>query len=254
METENIETKEDYSSTPATAQEVRALKRILFKDEARKVLGFRSGPYTETEILTHFYNLVIPKLENKTKNLTKFIDAKNLLLRAQIENQVEKNGKFELNIPFRNICKNCGGTGERYRFFPKQIDVKCNKCENGELIISCPACKGTGRYVKESGNLKINVKCNKCHKINKETGKKEPVVFDEKTGNFLVGKIKVKCRFCRGSGTFSKPVLDSYIRTTTPCKVCGGKGFHFHTVKEPDNPVISQDLGKVIKSAVAITE
>lgn len=246
MENQNIEVTQ---SAPATAQEVREAKLLTSTSEARTILGFESDPYTDVELLTHFYNLVAPKIENKeTKDLKKFIDAKNLLLRPQVENQVEQNGKFELQIPFENVCPNCGGAGERYKFFKKMVEVTCKFCDEGEAIINCPACKGTGRFVKDNGNLKIDVKCKKCNKTDTETGESEPVLFDPETGDPLVGKIKVRCRMCRGSGKFQKLVIDSYIKSTTYCRSCRGKGFKL--VKEPDNPVISQDLGKVIKGAV----
>jgi len=242
MESENVNIVESNSSsqTPATAQEVREVKLLTSVKEAKKVLSFNLEKYSDIELLTHFQNSILPKLEkHETKDLKQMIDAKNLLLRPEIERQVEQNGKFTLNIPFETSCTSCCGTGERYKFFKKIIEVECKFCDKGELIITCPACKGSGRYIKDTPDLKINVKCKKCNKVN------------EKTDEILVGKIKVKCRTCRGSGKFSKLVIDSYIKSTTYCKDCRGKGFRYKKVKEPDNPVIPANIGQEIKNAVA---
>lgn len=247
MENENIEVSQ---IDPATAQEVREAKLLISQSEARIVLGFDLDPYTDTELLTHYRNSVYPKIDKKdTKNLKQVIDAKNILLRLTVEKQIEQNGKFDLQIPFANICPICKGAGETYKFFKEMVEVPCKFCDEGEVIITCPACKGTGRFVKDNGDLKINVKCKKCNKEDKESGESVPVVTDKETGKPLIGKIKVRCRMCRGSGKFQKLVIDSHIKSTTYCRSCRGKGFT--QLKEPDNPVISQDLGKVIKDAVA---
>jgi len=263
MESNNTEVQGSNPSslTPATAQEIREAELLSSQDEAKTILGFDLESYTEMDLLTHYQKLVIPKiedpeLEKKEQHLIKqIIDAKNILQRLKVEKQLEENGKFGLEFPFEEIdsrctiCPSCNGYGERFEFFPKIVEVPCKFCKNGEVIITCPACRGTGRYNRDLGNVKIKVACKKCHKVN-EKDENVPVVSDEKTGEPLVGKIKVKCRVCRGSGKFRKIVLDSFIKTTTYCKHCKGRGFHLNRT-QPDNPVIPQEIGKVIKNAVA---
>lgn len=233
MENENTEIKESSSSldAPATAQEVREVKLLTSVKEANKVLASYSLDYSTPDFFPRFETLAKTKIDNnETKDLKQLGDAKNILHRKDLQDQVKEYGKFELNIPFEKVCPTCGGGGERYKFFKKVIEVNCKYCDNGEVIITCPKCRGSGN----------DGKCTKCNKI------------DEKTGKALIGKIKVKCRMCRTCpGKFQKLVIDSYIKSTTYCRDCKGLGFCYKKPKQVDNPAIPSNIGQEIKKAVA---
>lgn len=223
--------------TPTTAQDVAEAKILTSLKESEKILGIGSKPYDIPDLLKNFLVQRVVKIENKEakEDLRLLTDAKNILLRPQIEKQVEKNGKFDLTgqIPFENICPVCNGLGEKLKFYRKTVGVVCKYCDGGTKIITCNACKGTGRYKRERDGLIINVECNKCH------------------GE---GKRKVKCRKCRGKGTFMKMTIDHHIKSTTHCKTCKGLGFippePEKKIPQPDNPALPYDLGQQIKGAV----
>ncbi len=203
--------KVDISYTPATAQEVTEARLITSVKKAKTILGIESVEFSMPEMLKQFQDSFISKSEKgeTKKDLKQVIDSKNLLLRLKVESQIEQYGKFTLEVPYNTACIHCSGAGERYRFFYKDVEVECKYCDKGDLIIHCKACKGTGTYVnpKAPPNSK-GVPCIRCN---------QP---DSKTGEILVGKRKVKCRACLGTGRFKKFVIDSHIKTTTYCKHC----------------------------------
>lgn len=231
--------KVEATQTPATAQDVEEAKMIIFANDAKRVLGL-SDDYSMIELLTRFQELE----EEGIGSLKQLVDSKNILLRQEVEKQVEEFGKFSLQIPFETACVQCCGSGERYKFYIKAVEVDCKFCEDGTLIVPCRACKETGTYIKPGGE---EVPCNKC---NRE---------DPKTGELLVGKRRVKCKKCAHTGKigkFEKKVLDSKIKSTTYCKACRGKGYLSRKKKtkknnQLGNPVISETLGNQIKNAVA---
>lgn len=244
--------KEQISYTPATAQEVAEAKLITSVQEAKKILDLESiANFSMQDLLTNFDDVFSTKMEKgETKDLKQIIDSKNLLLRLQVESQVEKYGKFTLQVPYDTACIYCSGAGERYKFFYKSVEVDCKYCDHGELIISCKDCKGTGTYVnpKAPPNSK-GVPCTTCNQKDPKSG----IDPETKETIILVGKRRVKCRVCRGTGRFEKFVIDSHIKSTTYCKHCRGKGFirKIKKNKQIDNPVIPANLGQEIKKAVA---
>lgn len=236
---------------PATAQEVTEARLITSVKEAKTILDLGSVvEFSMPELLKHFQNSFSTTIEKgETKNLKQIIDSKNLLLRLEVERQVEKYGKFTLEVPYDTACIHCSGAGERYKFFYKSVEVDCKYCDKGELIIPCKACK-EGTYVNpKAPPTSKGVPCIRCNKEDPKSG------LDPETEQImiLVGKKRVKCRPCRGTGRFEKFVIDSHIKSTTYCKHCRGRGFvgNIKKNKKIDNPVIPASLGNEIKKAVA---
>jgi len=236
------------SSTPITAKQYSEAVNLITIDEAHKLLGIKPDHNIET-LLKSFEILVDCKIENhETKDLRSLTDAKNILLRKQVENQIEETGRFDLSglVPFKDICKNCHGAGELYQFFRRSVEEDCRFCEGKKTITkTCKDCKGTGRYVKNDTDLKINVECRSCDK-------------DPETGKPLGTKTE-KCRACRGKGKFRKMRIAPKIEDTTHCRPCKGRGWKFvaperqpqpEREKNPLNPVLSADLASKIKTTM----
>jgi hypothetical protein len=122
-----------------------------------------------------------------------------------IIDQVAENKRFSLpEEPFgEETCTKCNGLGHKI-LFERELSVRtCLKCESGKKIVPCKKCQN-GRFIREKGDLKINVECKFCH------GTKSR---------------EVKCRTCRGSGELRKMVITPKIKSTTPCKHCRELGF-----------------------------
>jgi len=241
----------------ATAQDLAVLISVTNIDEASKLLNLPDA-YDVPTMLTAFENEIHASINNKkTRMLKPLTEAKNILLRSQIEQMIEENGRFDLAgmIPFEEACIHCKGSGELYKFFRKAATVPCKFCtdgkpeDNGYVFITCRACKGTTRYKKQQKGLTINVECTRCHK----DAEGKPT-----------GQERVKCRACLGKATFRKLVIDSTIKSTTHCRHCKGRGFVLpeppakkakaHKTEKsydatPANPVISADLGAQLKGA-----
>jgi hypothetical protein len=174
-------------------------------------------------------------------------EAKNVLTQHFLLNQILKDGAFEIpkNLPFEKICNWCNGTGEKYLFNRTRKEVKCNRCEEGQVWVRCRSCKGTTRYVvnfKEGG--KIDVQCRTC-KDSPEEHK---------------GEVQVKCRVCQGTQIAQIMVLDHSLKSTTPCPVCDELGFILPKESKskpalaPDNPVLAGDLAEKLKQQIDDTE
>jgi len=218
---------------PATAQDVATAKLLVDIEEAEALLGFgKKKDYSVNDLLKSFEVCFQVFEENgETKKILPLTNAKNILMRHQIEQMVAENGRFDVTgmIPFEKICLSCRGTGELYKFFRRVVPTPCKFCKGeGTSIRQCISCKGTGRYK--------NKDCRLCNGT---------------------GKQIIKCRSCHGKGVFNKFAIDAKISSTTPCKKCEGHGFitpkpetkkqHVHT---PNNPVITADLGETIKNTV----
>ena len=235
--------KQEHSTeafTPATAQDVEEAKMILFENDAKRILGLEKD-YNMIELLSKFQQME----EDGKGSLKQLVDSKNILLRLEVEKQVEETGKFSIEVPFETACVQCCGSGERYKFFIKAVEVDCKYCGgSGTLLIPCRACKETGIFTKPNG---AQVPCKKCNQIHPDTQKP------------LEGQRLVKCKKCAHTGKvgkFEKKVLDSKIKSTTYCKSCKGKGYLSRKKKikkdvQLDNPVISKTIGSQIKKAVA---
>jgi len=245
----------------ATAQDLETLVTITNIEDAMKMLNL-TGDYDVETMLKKFETEIHSSIDNrKTRLLKPLTEAKNILLRFEIEKMIEENGRFDMEglIPYETACVSCRGTGELYKFFRKAATVPCKFCtegkpeDNGYVFITCRACKGTKRYKKQQKGLTINVECTRCHPD--EEGRPS-------------GQERVKCRACLGKATFRKLVIDAKIKSTTHCRHCKGRGFTLpeppakeervaktknYEPAEPANPVISADLGEKLK-AVEVKE
>lgn len=130
---------------------------------------------------------------------------KNDIFCQLIIDQVAENKRFELpENPFgEDTCGKCNGVGQKI-LFERELSVRvCLKCTDGKRTVDCTKCQN-GRYIREKGNLKINVECKFCY------GTKQR---------------EVKCRTCRGTTELRKMVITPKIKSTTPCKHCRELGF-----------------------------
>jgi len=230
---------------PATAQDVTAKSLLLEIRNAEILLGFKKKKdYSVSDLLKSFQvGFEVFDENDEKEKILPLVDAKNILLRYQIDIMVAKNnGYFDLkgHIPFENICRACHGTGELYRFYKNSTEIPCKFCSGKQSIkmIPCKNCKGSGQEKTPDGDGFIDAVCPAC----KGTG-----------------KIVLKCRSCRGTGVFHKMPLDS-IKGSNTCKKCSGLGFIIPKpvkktpvkkkyVHVPDNPVITSQLAQQIKGS-----
>lgn len=122
-----------------------------------------------------------------------------------ITDQVAETKRFSIpEEPFgEETCIKCNGLGHKI-LFERELSVRtCLKCDKGKKIVPCKKCQN-GRFIREKGDLKINVECKFCH------GTKSR---------------EVKCRTCRGNSELRKMVITPKIKSTTPCKHCRELGF-----------------------------
>jgi len=227
-------------------------------EKAQALIGIGSQYYPK-HVLTCFAIERACHIENEEfKEIPFLIIAKNHLMQDLVVTMVRENGRFDLTnqIPFDYACSNCRGTGQLYKFYRKKRPVDCKFCQgSGGIKEVCPECKGKGRtkttYFEDDGYaddaLIINEVCKRCE----GTGKSFKQVEIE-------GKmVDVKCRSCIGTGKFRKMLLDSKIKSVTPCKECEQKGFfdktEYHKYlkkQESFNPAMTANVGIKIKSAV----
>lgn len=193
--------------------------------------------YTPKSVLECFEkHFLTIKPNNDLDDFQQYIDAKNALICSLVEEQMKNRRYFEIESPFKNACPVCKSTGELFKFHRKTVKVNCHICAGSKKItVKCRACNGTGRFQKrwKTGGG-IDVVCRVC---------------EEK------GEVRVKCPNCGGKGKVKKVVTDYAIRSTTPCGKC--KGLGFLPPKPPkvlDNPVISINLGDVIKEQLVESE
>lgn len=199
---------------PVEAQHVRQAAVLLDIKQAIDIVR-PSKNYDIPTLLKDFKLLWECHVDNREfHKLRELTDAKNFLLRLEIEHMVAEKGRFDFTglIPFDNACVQCHGTGERYKFFKQTAVVPCKFCDGGTKVIDCPSCKGTGtfrKWSKDDGGY-VGVDCIKCDKD--EDGKP-------------TGKKTVKCFKCHGTGDFKKLVIAPKIEETTHCRTCKGRGF-----------------------------
>lgn len=172
------------------------------------------------------------------------MNARNVIVESWIEEQLQKQGHWELKSPYKDECKRCNGTGEIYKL--EKEKKPCHACNgDGYLWLNCRNCKGTGRYKNEDKDLIINVECN-CAK------------FASHYGEEFKGKIRVRCRECLGKGTSSNLTKSKSwqhknfrytgrIYSTTKCPYCYGYGFPV-TPRGHVNPVLSNQLVQIINT------
>ncbi len=162
---------------------------------------------------------------NGSKPGSDLIEPKNVLVRLAIMREIEKNHFFSVKPEFAGTtCKACRGTGELYRFERKTIEVVCKTCgsDEGILKIDCPDCKGTGTFIRKDGK---GTKCHRCK------GDK---------------KVIITCPTCHGHGKTKTQKIQPKILATTPCNRCKEVGFFPANI---DNPVLTKDVAKIIKTA-----
>jgi len=212
--------------------------QVMSLDQAFDVIGISPSQQNPTIVLQKFYHL----WENDSKLDKRIIkDAKMIILRHIVSEQMRVQRYFEIISPFENSCISCKGTGEIYKFNKKPVFVNCWVCAGKKKItVKCRKCNGSGRYIKrwpEGGGL--NLKCTACN------GK---------------GVIRVKCSNCFGKGKIKKIVPDHTIKSTTPCKHCKELGFivpktpkkskHKKHSTPAKNPVISQEHAAVLSAMI----
>lgn len=154
------------------------------------------------ELLTGFRNGLTDLSRNEIL-LCK--DDKNDIICQNITDQVADTKRFDVpENPFeKDTCPKCSGLGIKV-LFNRELSVRvCLKCDKGKKTIACNRCQN-GRFIREKGNLKINVECKFCH------GTKQR---------------EVKCKTCRHTGELRKMVITPSIKSTTPCKHCRELGF-----------------------------
>lgn len=145
-------------------------------------------------------------LEGQDRNeiLVKKEDRNGIVCQAIID-QVAETKRFEIPTkPFgEDTCPKCSGLGQKI-LFERELSVRvCLKCTDGKRLIPCTKCTN-GRYIRDRGDLRINVECKFCH------GTKQR---------------NVTCRTCRGTTELRKMVITPKIKSTTPCKLCRELGF-----------------------------
>lgn len=182
-------------------------------ESARNLLKVKVE-YTADQVLQFFEVAHWVAVENKTLDkIPSLINAKNVLLRHMVSEQMLKQRYFKIESPFENSCRSCRGTGEIYKFEPQTIEVICRSCGGeGKRWIKCPSCKATGRYKvtwKEGGG--IDEPCKRCKAENDH-------------------HILVDCYQCNREGSTSVgkktiTVKSHVIKSATPCRFCGGLGF-----------------------------
>jgi DnaJ-class molecular chaperone len=130
---------------------------------------------------------------------------KNSVICQLITDMVAENKRFDIpkKVFGDATCPKCNGLGIKI-LFERELSVRtCLKCDGGKKTVPCKKCQN-GRYIRNKGDLKINVECKFCH------GTKQR---------------EVKCRTCRGTGELRKMVITPKIKSTTPCKHCREMGF-----------------------------
>ena len=216
--------------------------------KAVNILQLNKQNITVPHTLINFRSMIVnDSLDNCSQS--DLIEAKNVVIREWIEEQLQKQGHWDIKSPYKDACEKCQGTGEIYKLEKEKFKKVCQICKgDGYLWVTCKNCKGTGRYKKvdkEYHDLIINVKCN-CTK------------FAKHYGDQYRGKIRVRCRECRGEGNISSlKQSESWqtkdfrytgkIYSTTKCPNCYGFGFPI-TPRGFINPVLSNRLAQIINT------
>jgi hypothetical protein len=223
--------------------------------KAIQILQLNKQNITIPHTLINFRSMIVNDdiLDNSHSDLMK---AKNVIIRTWIEEQLQNQGHWDIKSPYRDKCKRCYGTGEIYKLEKEKFKKPCTYCSgNGYLWLICKNCRGSGRYIRKDEEYKdliINVKCN-CDKFAKHYGKE------------YKGKIRVRCRECRGTGIALANLKKSEswkdkdfrytgkIYSTTKCPQCHGYGFPV-TPRGFVNPVLSNKLSQIINTESTVHE
>jgi len=181
----------------------------------------------DIQVLSTFKNLYE---ESNRVHRKELIEAKNLLIRSIIEKQLHEQNFFNIEVPPNfNACDTCKGTGEIYRLEVISVIDKCSFC-NGSGIHTekCKRCNGTGEIQGR--------KCPTC--------KGSKIYIFRKNSNRQEDR---KCEQCGGSGDVTKIIKTGRINIHTTCTVCRGSGMKKVRKRTLSNPVLTKDVGKIIK-------
>jgi len=195
---------------------------------------------TSIEVLSAYQNLTETFVNpNKFKDIT---NAKCLMIRNIIEEQLKSKPKFEIELPPGfNACEACKGTGEKYRFERVEIiDNKCKSCRgSGIQTEPCKACNATGKAIyKGKKRICFTCKGTKIYKFEKTLKRTQPQY----------------CKECGGTGNRKRIVLTGKIDLHTQCKICRGTGKKKIKKRQPPlNPVITQDIAVIIRGQLTST-
>ena len=243
-----------------------------------KCFGVKHWAATENDELTKDHEFILDESRRvlcRTKAVNQIADPEKRRFDIQgdfsdIQLKIIKpNGDVETRDV--ECCDACRGTGEIYKFAKKPIEVQCLKCKNvtivaegetivvfentihvdgvnksdeskyqhylGKVVENCLSCKATGRYIREmEDDLRINVQCKTCHGKNIDGKSKDTQILH-------------KCKTCKGKRSLKIPVLAPLLKSTTTCKRCHGKGYvPVNPLNMPANPVLTQELAKVINN------
>ena len=163
----------------------------------------------------------LKEYKKRKKNKVLLIEARNVLLREIITEQMNVIGRFTIDIqPSQEICTSCNGTGELYRIMI-EVKVACPVC-NGEGVEpeTCKKCKGNGKILGET--------CTTC--------KGKGIFYRYKT--FKTEK-KI-CKKCKGTGEVKIRKRAKTLTGSTTCLTCGGTGLNNRKLK------INEKLGNVV--------
>ena len=127
--------------------EIGAIKTITKKEVSAK------------EALREFFETKKPK----TKTL---LEARDIIVQNFILRSLRERGYFDLAqiIPLEQVCSNCNGTGNKFKFFKDRPKTGCKAC-NGTGVrknrSKCLTCGGTGVFEKNRLEAVIKSK-NEC--------------------------------------------------------------------------------------------
>jgi len=140
-------------------------QQILEIKKACNLLSIKEQE-TSTKAISHVITRFRTKINSNKLPVKDLIKARNLLIQRLIEFQMSEKGRFEIEPDLNNICPNCKGTGEIYKFKKEVISVPCKNC-NGKGVIgeyNCLKCLGRGHISKIINLLKIDysTSCKEC--------------------------------------------------------------------------------------------
>ena len=206
-------------------------------ESSARMLRVDPSNFDEINVLSSYQELLKSKKVKKKEELTL---SKNNLLLYLIEQQLETKKKFDLKVPFPNVCKTCRGRGFNIAYEVESLSLPCKSCDGtGIMTRPCSMCDGTGKYfIHKPQQNGTEFQYEKSCRICKGTGK---YLFKKNTKR----NEDVKCKQCLGKGVTSKLITTNKIKNTPICEDCGGTGQIETTT---NNPVLSPEKGAEIKS------
>lgn len=206
-------------------------------ETSASMLGVDPSNFNEIMVLSNYQELLKSKKAKKKKN--EITESKNNLLLYLIEQQLEDKKKFDLKIPFPNICKTCRGRGFHISFEVESLSLPCKSCDgSGIMTRPCTMCDGQGKYfIHKASPNGSDFQYEKTCRICKGTGR---YLFKKNSKR----SEDVKCKQCLGKGVASKLVTTNKIKSTPPCEDCASTGQFIASV---GNPVLSVEKGEEIK-------